>query len=385
MVTMDKNIKKQLIKTIFEKVPNLVAVTGGMGISYGENKKFYQDAKDAAQYTKTVKKDDVIWVPLQIKNKVELVIGYLDNKKGGVNKKLLEGLYDEIKYKHFLNEQVLKFSDPKGSFIKNLLTKTEIKNIEQAIDRGDIVGVNLRSPQAIYLIKAPGFKNKIKKNVNQKDNLDCLKKLNSECNKIKKVISSGFQKNEQNIITHLEDDLFVLLKSAGGTVNTLNSIEYFKKKAGYIKELVEKITGLGVTIGIGQYYPGIEGLRKSFADAKSALEIGIKIWGEDKIYHITDIGMFITLSEKVSQERKCELANQILGEILTKKDNLKTVNEFLKADMNLTIASKNLHLHRNTLIYRLENIKKITGLDPRKFRDAVQIKMGLMLYTPEEK
>ena len=382
---MDKNIKKQLIKTILEKVPNLVAVTGGMGISYGENKKFYQDAKDAAQNIKTIKKNDIIWVPLQIKNRVELVIGYLDNKRGGVSKKLLEGLYDEIKYKHFLNEQVLKFSNPKGSFIKNLLTKTEIKNIEQAIDRGDIVGVNLRSPQAIYLVKAPGFKKKIKKNVDKKDNLDCLKKLNSECKKIKNIISNGFQKNEQNIITHLEDDLFVLLKSAGGTVNTLNSIEYFKKKAGYIKKLIEKITGPGITIGIGQYYPGIEGLRKSFADAKSALEIGTKIWGEDKIYHITDIGMFITLSEKVSQERKCELANQILGEILTKKENLKTVNEFLKSEMNLTVASKRLHLHRNTLIYRLENIKKITGLDPRKFKDAVQIKMGLMLYTPEKK
>jgi DNA-binding PucR family transcriptional regulator len=95
--------------------------------------------------------------------------------------------------------------------------------------------------------------------------------------------------------------------------------------------------------------------------------------------------MYISLSENVSPERKAELAHQILGDILKDKDLHKTIKVFLEMNMSLTDAAKKLHLHRNTLIYRLEKIKKEYGLDPRKFSDAVQIKLGLMLYSPESK
>jgi carbohydrate diacid regulator len=142
------------------------------------------------------------------------------------------------------------------------------------------------------------------------------------------------------------------------------------------------MTGIVPTIGVGQYYPGAEGLRKSFSDAKVAIELGEKIWGPGKVYHITDVGMFIALSNKIPFERKCELAYQVMGKIFSDDSLYKTVSIFLENDMNLSEAAKKLHLHRNTLIYRLDKIKKLIGLDPRKFSDAIKIKLGLVLYAP---
>ena len=133
------------------------------------------------------------------------------------------------------------------------------------------------------------------------------------------------------------------------------------------------------TIGVGQYYPELQGLRKSYQDAKLALEVGIKVWGRGRMYHIKQVGMFITLAN-TSQDRKAELAHQILSPLLRDEQLFKTVQAFLTSGLNLTDAAEKLHIHRNTLIYRLDKTKKLINLDPRHFDDALQIKLGLMFY-----
>jgi carbohydrate diacid regulator len=120
-------------------------------------------------------------------------------------------------------------------------------------------------------------------------------------------------------------------------------------------------------------------LRKSYQDARLALEVGSRVWGANQVYHIKRVGMFITLAN-TSQERKAELAHQILSPLLRDDQLYKTVQSFLGSGLNLTDAAERLHIHRNTLIYRLDKTKKLIGLDPRHFDDALQIKLGLMFY-----
>ncbi len=133
------------------------------------------------------------------------------------------------------------------------------------------------------------------------------------------------------------------------------------------------------TIGVGQYYPDLRGVRKSYQDAKLALDVGAKVWGLGRVYHIKRVGMFITLAN-TSQDRKAELAHQILSPLLRDEQLFKTVQAFLASGLNLTEAAEKLHIHRNTLIYRLDKTKKLINLDPRHFDDALQIKLGLMFY-----
>jgi carbohydrate diacid regulator len=98
-----------------------------------------------------------------------------------------------------------------------------------------------------------------------------------------------------------------------------------------------------------------------------------------RVYHIKHVGMFITLAN-TSQDRKAELAHQILSPLLRDEQLFKTVQAFLACGLNLTEAAEKLHIHRNTLIYRLDKTKKLINLDPRHFDDALQIKLGLMFY-----
>lgn len=379
---MDKINKEELINIIKKSLPNLITVTGGMGISYGKSKIFFQKAKEAAQTKKIIRDKDQYWIPLLIKDKTQLVFG-IESSSNPVNEiELINGLYQEFKYEIFLRKQVEKFREPKSGLIKKILLTNEIENMEQAIDSADIVGLNLRSPQAIILIKIPGFLKKAQQKCESISEEQCAASIQKECAKVTKVISNGFKNYDQNITTYLESDMFVVLKWAKGPVNTLNTINFYKKKAQYINSLIKKNLSLNAVIGVGQYYPGLKGLKKSYDDAKTALALGERIYGDRNVYHITDIGMLVSLSEEVNFDRKCELAHQQLGSIISDKDLFKTVKVFLETNMNLTDAAKRLHLHRNTLIYRLDRIKEEIGLDPRKFQDAVQIKLGLMLYSP---
>lgn len=379
---MDKYSRDNLIEILNKSVPNLMAITGGMGISFGEEKNFYPQAKVAAQTKVVVHDNDHYWIPLLIKNKAQVVCGINSKVYPVTEIDLLTGLFKEFRYHYFLKKQAEKFIDPKSDFIKKIILTNELKSMEEAIDNGDVVGINLRSPQAVILIKIPGFFAKTQQKCDLLSSEKCSEMIRKECNKVIKAIGSGLKKYDQNFVAYLELDTFILLKWAGGEATTLNTIKYFKKKGEFIRTIVEKTIKMDVSIGVGQYYPGLAGLKKSYHDAKTALELGGKIYNNENVHHIADIGMFVSLSEEVDFERKCELAHQILGDTISDKDLYRTLKIFLESNMNLTDAAKKLHLHRNTLIYRLDRIKEDICLDPRKFSDAVQIKLGLMLYSP---
>jgi len=372
--------KNDILDTLIQKIPNLVNVTGGLGISYGKDRKFFPIALRSASHLRIEREGNIYWVPFQIDPKTVIVCGIKSEEVPQNEKRLIEGLITEIKFEYFLKEQIGKFNDPKSKFLKTILETSEIPDFDLAIEKGDLLGINLRSPQAVILVDIPGFFKELHQKNQGKSPNDMILGITKGCGRVVKSINVGFKNYEQNIVGCINPDRFVVLKWANGDVNTLNTVKYFKEKGEYIRKIVQKETGFEATVGVGQYYPGLAGLKKSYYDSVNALELGKKIWGPGKTYHITDIGMFVSLSDTMSHEQKAELAHQILGNILTDKDLYKTVKIFLESDMNLTDAAKKLHLHRNTLIYRLDKISKEHNLNPRVFSDAVQIKLGLMLY-----
>jgi carbohydrate diacid regulator len=373
-------LKSDILNILNQEIPNLVNITGGLGISYGKDRKYLPVAQKAAAHLAIEKEGNIYWVPFQIDPKTVIVCGIKSEKMPQKEKRLIEGLIAEIKFEYFLKEQVGKFNDPKSKFLKTILETSNIPDFDLAIEKGDLLGINLRSPQAVILVEIPGFLKELHTKNQRKSPNEMILGISKGCSRVVKSINAGFKNYEQNIVGCIDADRFVVLKWANGDVNTLNTVKYFKEKGEYIRKIVQKETGLGATVGVGQYYPDLAGLKKSYYEATNALELGKKIWGAGKTYHITDIGMFVSLSSTMGHEQKAELAHQILGNILTDKDLHKTVKVFLESDMNLTDAAKKLHLHRNTLIYRLDKISKEHNLNPRVFSDAVQIKLGLMLY-----
>lgn len=293
---------------------------------------------------------------------------------------LLQGLSEVIIYQHFLLDRIQSAERIRADFIKNTLTSASI-DPEDIQRQADILQLNLRSPQAVILINFSEFESTIRTRYNDLSSEEQQLKIDEAGEKISNHLRDSFQNFQDNLVAYFGNDQFAILKGIGGdSPTTLNTIRFMIEKADYAFESLQKLPHkFVVTLGVGQFYPDLGGLRKSYQDARLALEVGSRVWGPSQVYHIKRVGMFITLAN-TSQERKAELAHQILSPLLRDDQLYKTVQSFLGNGLNLTDAAERLHIHRNTLIYRLDKTKKLIGLDPRHFDDALQIKLGLMFY-----
>jgi carbohydrate diacid regulator len=294
---------------------------------------------------------------------------------------LLQGLAEVITYQNFLLDRVQSAEVVRAEFLKTALTSPTLGNVDDLYRQADILQLTLQIPQAVILIEIYGFEQRLNDTYRTLSEEERQLRMAKASDEIAAALRQGFQNFQDNLVAYFGNDRFVLLKGIGGeSLTTLNTIRFMHEKGDYAMKVLQDLQlKHPITIGIGQYYPELQGLRKSYQDAKLALEVGSRVWGPGKVYHIKDVGMFITLAN-TSQSRKAELAHQILSPLLRDEQLFKTVQTFLASGLNLTDAAVALHVHRNTLIYRLDKTKKLINLDPRHFDDALQIKLGLMFY-----
>lgn len=130
---------------------------------------------------------------------------------------------------------------------------------------------------------------------------------------------------------------------------------------------------VGIRTGIGRDYNGLAELRNSYLEAREALSIGMKFQGKDNVF-CYDSQTLERILDCIPAERTEQFRKEFPGiyspDIMT--DEMKeTVRVFFRNDLNLTAAARQLFVHRNTLNYRLDKIRRETGLDLRSFRDAV--------------
>ena len=154
-------------------------------------------------------------------------------------------------------------------------------------------------------------------------------------------------------------------------------LESFKKSLNAIYSILKSELKLPTTVGVGNYHPGLEGLRQSFHEAISAIELGAQTWDTDRIYHIDDFGVVAPLLSGVD-ESNIYFSRELLDRLGENNEIIQTLEAFFNFDMSLTRTAETLKIHRNTLVYRLDRITETLGLDPRAFDDAVQIKLAIL-------
>ena len=132
----------------------------------------------------------------------------------------------------------------------------------------------------------------------------------------------------------------------------------------------------GIKAGIGQAAADLYSFRNSFLQAASALETGIQYHRNDSVFVYGRL-TFERILECIPREKQKEIIRMIFPENAQplSEEILETVRVFFLNDLNLTAASKQLFIHRNTLNYRLDKIKKDYGLDLRSFTDAAVFKI----------
>jgi sugar diacid utilization regulator len=150
-----------------------------------------------------------------------------------------------------------------------------------------------------------------------------------------------------------------------------------KKSLNAIYGILKSELKLPTTVGVGNYHPGLEGLRQSYHEAISAIELGAQTWDTDRIYHIDDFGVVAPLLSGVD-EKNIYFSRELLERLGENTEIIQTLEAFFNFDMSLTRTAETLKIHRNTLVYRLDRISETLGLDPRVFDDAVQIKLAIL-------
>lgn len=136
-----------------------------------------------------------------------------------------------------------------------------------------------------------------------------------------------------------------------------------------------------VSIGIGSSVDSIKDLAKSFKEAQASLEVG-KVFDTDKtIVSYSNLGI-----ARLIYQLPTTLCESFLREVFKRgsiqgldQETLFTIQKFFENNLNVSETSRKLFVHRNTLVYRLEKIKRITGLDLREFDHAIVFKIALMV------
>ena len=134
-------------------------------------------------------------------------------------------------------------------------------------------------------------------------------------------------------------------------------------------------------IGIGTTVNSLKDLAKSFKEAQTALEVGKVFDTEKTIISYDNLGI-----ARLIYQLPTTLCDTFLQEVFKSgsidsldQETLFTIQRFFENNLNVSETSRKLFVHRNTLVYRLEKIKKITGLDLREFDHAIVFKLALMV------
>lgn len=161
----------------------------------------------------------------------------------------------------------------------------------------------------------------------------------------------------------------------GAGVRELNRI------SASIEEALQVGGEPAAVVGIGTVATHLRDLAKSYKEAQIAIEVGKVFDTEKYVINYENLGI-----GRLIYQLPTTLCEMFLQEVFKKnpidaldKETLFTIHKFFENNLNVSETARKLFVHRNTLVYRLEKIKKLTGLDLREFDDAITFKVALMV------
>ncbi len=191
------------------------------------------------------------------------------------------------------------------------------------------------------------------------------------------IVSGIFPDNGKDFVIDLDNNTIVIVREIKDSVKEGEA----ELLARQIIDTVITEALVNIKIGVGTIAANIKDIAKSYKEARIALEVG-KVFDEDK-YIISYDNLGIARLIYQLPTTLCEL---FLSEIFKKEsidsldsETLYTIQMFFDNNLNISETSRQLYVHRNTLVYRLDKVRKITGLDLRIFDHAIVFKVALMV------
>ena len=191
------------------------------------------------------------------------------------------------------------------------------------------------------------------------------------------VLSGMFPDKQVDFVLSIsETDIAIVKQLAPGTekaelLQTAQTIEQTLRSELFVKTV----------IGISTVAGHLRELADAYKEAQVAIEVGKVFETEKTIINYENLGI-----GRLIYQLPTTLCEIFLSEVFKKnsidtldQETLFTINKFFENNLNVSETSRKLFVHRNTLVYRLEKIKKLTGLDLREFDDAIIFKVALMV------
>ena len=191
------------------------------------------------------------------------------------------------------------------------------------------------------------------------------------------VIRSIFPDRQSDYVVSVNDTDVVLIKQVQENVSGKELINLAQQAATALENELK----LKVVIGIGTVVGHIRELARAYKEAQMAIDVGKVFDNERTIINYDNLGI-----GRLIYQLPTTLCEMFLQEVFKKnpidaldQETLFTINKFFENNLNVSETARKLFVHRNTLVYRLEKIKKLTGLDLREFDDAITFKVALMV------
>lgn len=191
------------------------------------------------------------------------------------------------------------------------------------------------------------------------------------------TVRSMFTTQTQDFITAVDEKNIILVKEIGEK----DQIEDLEKTAYVIVDMLNTEAMSRVHVAFGTIVKELKEVSRSYKEAKMALDVGKIFYSDKKVVAYSNLGI-----GRLIYQLPMPLCKMFIKEIFEEKtpdqfdeETLTTINKFFENNLNVSETSRQLYIHRNTLVYRLDKLEKSTGLDLRIFDDAITFKIALMV------
>ena len=241
----------------------------------------------------------------------------------------------------------------KDNFIKNLLLDNLL--LVDIYNRAKKLHIETNVKRVVFLIET--------KNEKDTNALETMRSL--------------FSTKTKDFITAVDEKNIILVRE----VKPGETYEDLEKTANTILDMLNTEAMSKVRIAFGTIVGEIKDVSRSYKEAKMALDVGKIFYSSKNVVAYSNLGI-----GRLIYQLPLPLCRMFIKEIFDGKnpdefdeETLTTINKFFENSLNVSETSRQLYIHRNTLVYRLDKLQKSTGLDLRVFEDAITFKIALMV------
>ena len=191
------------------------------------------------------------------------------------------------------------------------------------------------------------------------------------------TVRTLFSSKTKDFITAVDEKNIILVKE----VKPSETYDDMYKTAKVIVDMLNTEAMSSVNVAYGTIVNEIKEVSRSYKEAKLALDVGKIFYSDRRIIAYSNLGI-----GRLIYQLPLPLCKMFIKEIFDGKspdefaeETLTTIDKFFENNLNVSETSRQLYIHRNTLVYRLDKLQKSTGLDLRVFEDAITFKIALMV------